>query len=88
MPVNVNYYYSPGEVADLLAYLAPRAVIYHRSLGARFASVLRDAARSGDLLISVDDGGEAPSWRVRSHWTTHWPRVIPIAWVRCLRTTC
>jgi fatty-acyl-CoA synthase len=56
VPVNVNYYYSPGEVADLLTYLAPRAVIYHRSLGARFASVLRDAALSGDLLISVDDG--------------------------------
>lgn len=51
VPVNVNYYYSPGEVADLLAYLKPRAVIYHRSLGAKFASVLQ-----ADLLISVDDG--------------------------------
>ncbi|CAM3698268.1 acyl-CoA synthetase [Mycobacterium frederiksbergense] len=51
VPVNVNYYYSPGEVADLLAYLRPRAIIYHRSLGATFASVLQ-----ADLLISVDDG--------------------------------
>ncbi|WP_395307415.1 acyl-CoA synthetase [Mycobacterium sp. AMU20-3851] len=51
VPVNVNYYYSPGEVADLLAYLRPRAIIYHRSLGAKFASVL-----NADLLISVDDG--------------------------------
>ncbi|MGV0679908.1 acyl-CoA synthetase [Mycolicibacterium fortuitum] len=51
VPVNVNYYYSPGEVADLLAYLRPRAVIYHRSLGAKFADVLR-----AEVLISVDDG--------------------------------
>lgn len=56
VPVNVNYYYSPGEVADLLAYLKPRAVIYHRSLGAKFASVLGDEALPADLLISVDDG--------------------------------
>lgn len=51
VPVNVNYYYTAGEVADLLAYLKPRAVIYHRSLGAKFASVL-----DTELLISVDDG--------------------------------
>ncbi|KHO27453.1 acyl-CoA synthetase [Mycolicibacterium setense] len=56
VPVNVNYYYSPGEVADLLAYLKPRAVIYHRSLGAKFASVLTDEALQAELLISVDDG--------------------------------
>ncbi|MUL80765.1 MULTISPECIES: acyl-CoA synthetase [unclassified Mycolicibacterium] len=54
VPVNVNYYYSPGEVADLLAYLNPRAVIYHRSLGVKFADVLR-----AEVLISVDDGGGA-----------------------------
>jgi acyl-CoA synthetase (AMP-forming)/AMP-acid ligase II len=54
VPVNVNYYYSPGEVADLLAYLRPRAVIYHRSLGAKFADVLR-----AEVLISVDDGDGA-----------------------------
>lgn len=51
VPVNVNYYYSPGEVADLLAYLRPQAIIYHRSLGAKFASVL-----DAQLLICVDDG--------------------------------
>ncbi|MGV0741870.1 acyl-CoA synthetase [Mycolicibacterium sp. XJ870] len=51
VPVNVNYYYSPREVAELLAYLRPRAVIYHRSLGAKFADVL-----DAELLISVDDG--------------------------------
>lgn len=54
VPVNVNYYYAPGEVADLLAYLKPRAVIYHRSLGAKFASVLR-----AEVLISIDDGDGA-----------------------------
>ncbi|WKG05444.1 acyl-CoA synthetase [Mycolicibacterium sp. HK-90] len=55
VPVNVNYYYTPGEVADLLAYLRPRAVIYHRSLGAKFASVLGDEALRAELLICVDD---------------------------------
>lgn len=54
VPVNVNYYYTPGEVADLLAYLKPRAVIYHRSLGAKFASVL-----AAEVLICVDDGDGA-----------------------------
>lgn len=54
VPVNVNYYYTPGEVADLLAYLKPRAVIYHRSLGDKFADVLGDGV--AEVLISVDDG--------------------------------
>ncbi|OFB44845.1 acyl-CoA synthetase [Mycolicibacterium sp. (ex Dasyatis americana)] len=57
VPVNVNYYYASGEVADLLAYLKPRAVIYHRSLGAKFADVLRDGV--AEVLISVDDGDGA-----------------------------
>lgn len=57
VPVNVNYYYSPGEVADLLAYLKPRAVIYHRSLGAKFKDVLGEGA--AEVLISIDDGSGA-----------------------------
>ena len=36
----------------------PRAVIYHRSLGAKFADVL--PPRGAELLISVDDGSDAP----------------------------
>ncbi|MHA7649569.1 acyl-CoA synthetase [Mycobacterium sp. ML4] len=55
VPVNVNHYYTPREVADLLAYVRPRGVIYHRSLGAEFADVLPGA----DLLLSIDDGSEA-----------------------------
>lgn len=58
VPVNINYYYTPREVGELLDYVKPRAVIYHRALGAKFADVLiRDGA---DLLIAVDDGSEAP----------------------------
>ncbi|MBX9641516.1 MAG: acyl-CoA synthetase [Mycobacteriaceae bacterium] len=54
IPVNVNHYYTAREVADLLAYVKPRGVIYHRSLGAKIA-------RAGiELLISVDDGSDAP----------------------------
>jgi 3-oxocholest-4-en-26-oate---CoA ligase len=54
VPVNVNYNYTPREVRELLDYVRPRAVIYHKSLGARFADAL---ARDGvDLLLSIDDG--------------------------------
>jgi 3-oxocholest-4-en-26-oate---CoA ligase len=58
VPVNINYHYTPREVAELLDYLQPRAVIYHRSLGAKFADVL--PPDSADLLVSVDDGSTAP----------------------------
>lgn len=54
VPANINYNYTPGEIAELLAYLKPRAVIYHRSLGAKFADVLS----ATEVLISVDDGSD------------------------------
>jgi acyl-CoA synthetase (AMP-forming)/AMP-acid ligase II len=57
VPVNVNYHYTPREVGELLDNLQPRAVIYHRSLGAKFADVL--PPESADLLVSVDDGSAA-----------------------------
>lgn len=55
--VNVNHYYTPREVGDLLDYLKPRAVIYHRSLGAKYADVLPPAG--AELLIAVDDDSDA-----------------------------
>lgn len=58
VPVNINYYYTPREVGELLDYVKPRAVIYHRGLGAKFADVLTDAGI--DLLVSVDDASNAP----------------------------
>jgi 3-oxocholest-4-en-26-oate---CoA ligase len=58
VPVNVNYNYAPREVAELLDYLRPRAVIYHRSLGLKFVDVLPPA--SADVLISVDDDTSVP----------------------------
>lgn len=58
VPVNVNYNYTPREVADLLQYLQPSAVIYHRSLGAKFAGVL--PPDGAEVLVSVDDGSVAP----------------------------
>ncbi len=57
VPVNVNYNYTPREVSELLEYVRPRAVIYHKSLGAKFANVFSPA--SADLLVSVDDGSAA-----------------------------
>ena len=57
IPVNVNHHYTPREVAELLDYVKPRAVIYHRALGAKFADVL--PPQSAELLIAVDDGSDA-----------------------------
>jgi 3-oxocholest-4-en-26-oate---CoA ligase len=54
VPVNINYHYTPREVEELLDYLQPRGIVYHRSLGAKFADVL--TPERADLLISVDDG--------------------------------
>ena len=53
----MNHHYTPREIADLLEYVKPRAVIYHRSLGAKFADVL--PPEGTELLISVDDGSDA-----------------------------
>jgi 3-oxocholest-4-en-26-oate---CoA ligase len=57
VPVNVNYNYTPREVQELLDYVQPRAVIYHKSLGAKFADVF--PPESADLLLSVEDGSGA-----------------------------
>jgi acyl-CoA synthetase (AMP-forming)/AMP-acid ligase II len=58
VPVNVNYNYTPREVQELLEYVRPRAVIYHKSLGAKFADVF--PPDGADLLLSVDDGSAVP----------------------------
>ena len=58
VPVNINHYYTPREVGELLAYVKPRGVIYHRSLGAKFADVL--PPQTADLLVSIDDRTTAP----------------------------
>lgn len=58
VPVNVNYNYTAREVRELLDYVRPRAVIYHKSLGAKFADVL--PPDSAGLLLSVDDGSAVP----------------------------
>jgi len=58
VPVNVNHYYAPAEIADLLRYLGPRGIIYHRALGAKFADIV--AAAGIDLRICVDDGSTTP----------------------------
>jgi acyl-CoA synthetase (AMP-forming)/AMP-acid ligase II len=58
VPVNVNYNYTPREVQELLEYVRPRAVIFHKSLGAKFADVF--PPDSADLLVSVEDGSAVP----------------------------
>ncbi|MBH0777987.1 AMP-binding protein [Nocardia bovistercoris] len=57
VPVNINHHYTAHEIRDLLAYVRPRGIVYHRS----FASVVEQAAPEGvELLISVDDGSDGP----------------------------
>src|SRR5246127_454541 len=56
VPVNINHYYTPREVGELLSYVRPRGVVYHRSLGAKFAEVLAGT----ELLVSIDDGSAVP----------------------------
>jgi 3-oxocholest-4-en-26-oate---CoA ligase len=58
VPVNVNYSYTPREVRELLDYVRPRAVIYHKSLGAKFADVF--PPDGAEVLLSVDDGSAVP----------------------------
>jgi acyl-CoA synthetase (AMP-forming)/AMP-acid ligase II len=58
VPVNVNYNYTQREVQELLEYVRPRAVIFHKSLGAKFADVF--PPDSADLLLSVEDGSAVP----------------------------
>jgi acyl-CoA synthetase (AMP-forming)/AMP-acid ligase II len=58
VPVNVNYNYTPREIQELLDYVRPRAVIYHKCLGAKFADVF--PPDSADLLLSVEDRSEVP----------------------------
>ena len=56
VPFNVNYHYTPAEVAALLRKMGARTVIYQR----RLADRLRDVVAELDLLIELDDGsGEA-----------------------------
>ena len=57
-PCQRHYNYTPREIHELLSYIEPRAVIYHRSLGSKFADVLPPAG--ADLLVSIDDGSAAP----------------------------
>jgi 3-oxocholest-4-en-26-oate---CoA ligase len=57
VPINVNHHYSVREIPELLDYVRPRGIVYHRSLGARFAEVLPPIGT--ELLISIDDGSGA-----------------------------
>ena len=86
VPVNVNHHYTPREVADLLDYVKPRAVIYHRALGAKFADVLRRTGRRPADLGRRRQRRPGPR-RGRSTWTTLWRKVIRNAGSRRRRTT-
>lgn len=55
VPANINHHYTAAEVRDLLAYLRPRGIVFHRSFGPMVAEAAPDCA---DLLVSVEDGSD------------------------------
>lgn len=57
VPVNINHHYTAHEIRDLLAYLRPRGIVYHRSFGPVVAEAMPEGV---DLLVSVDDGSRVP----------------------------
>jgi acyl-CoA synthetase (AMP-forming)/AMP-acid ligase II len=62
VPVNVNHHYRPREIHELLEYVGPRAIIYHRSLGPLVAEAR--APETTELLISIDDDSDVPDLAV------------------------
>lgn len=58
VPVNVNHHYTAREVRELLDYIQPRGVIYHRSLGALVGAAL---PLECELLLELDDAPEIAS---------------------------
>ncbi|MEV0355544.1 AMP-binding protein [Nocardia sp. NPDC050697] len=57
VPVNVNPSYTAHEVGELLAYLRPSAIVYHRAFGPVLAEAVPDLSEL--LLIVVEDGSGA-----------------------------
>ncbi|MEV5832681.1 AMP-binding protein [Nocardia sp. NPDC052112] len=56
VPVNINYHYTAREIRDLLAYIRPRGIVFHRSFGPVVAEAALDDT---ELLISIEDGSDA-----------------------------
>ena len=76
VPVNVNYNYTPREVAELLDYVRPRAVIYHKSLGAKFADVFPPDSADAAAVSRRRQCGAGPARRSIA-WMTRWRKAIP-----------
>ncbi|WP_329408899.1 AMP-binding protein [Nocardia vinacea] len=57
VPANINYHYTAREIRDLLAYVRPRGIVFHRSFGPVVAEA---APEDVELLISIEDGSDAP----------------------------
>ncbi|WP_280266195.1 AMP-binding protein [Nocardia wallacei] len=55
VPVNVNYHYTPREIRELLAYVRPRGIVYHRSFGPIVSEAAPDDV---ELLVSIEDGSD------------------------------
>ncbi|MEV6337773.1 AMP-binding protein [Nocardia vinacea] len=57
VPANINYHYTAREIRELLAYVRPRGIVFHRSFGPVVAEAAPDDV---ELLISIEDGSDAP----------------------------
>ena len=56
VPVNVNHNYTAGEIGELLDYVRPRGIIYHKSLGPLISGAAAPEHR--ELLLSINDGSD------------------------------
>ena len=60
VPCNVNYQYTPAEIAELFRMLGTRGVVYERGLAPLLADALAELAHL-DVLVELDDGSDGPS---------------------------
>ena len=64
VPCNVNYHYTPGEVAELLHRIGARGAVYDR----RLADKLGGIADHLDLLVEMGDPAVAPRYPGAVHY--------------------
>ena len=85
VPVNINHYYTPREVGELLAYVKPRGIIYHRASVRSSPTCCLQTALTCWCRSTTEP--PHPGCRARSHWKMHWHKEIPIVLCRRRRKT-
>lgn len=61
-PANINYHYAPQEIADLLALLQPRVIMFDSGRVAEMDKARGLLGPEPDSLWIMDGGGPTPAW--------------------------